>query len=120
MINYFFRKFDEQLATFCLEDVSECLTEEFLKEIKKQSNKFNIGYKPTPLINANEELTEELTKRQQSVDKGSEINVEEFHRYAIVALAKLTSKAIEVSYYFFVLQLHNFVSFSVYADLFNK
>uniref|UniRef100_A0AC35EZZ9 Uncharacterized protein n=1 Tax=Panagrolaimus sp. PS1159 TaxID=55785 RepID=A0AC35EZZ9_9BILA len=90
-----FSKFDEQLATFCLEDVSECLTEEFLKEIKKQSNKFNIGYKPIPLINANEELTEELTKRQQSVDKGSEINVEEFHRYAIVALAKLTSKAIE-------------------------
>jgi hypothetical protein len=96
-----FSKFDERIANFCLEDVSECLTEEFLKEIKKQSNKFNIGYKPTPLINANAELTDELSQRQQAVDKGGEINVEEFHRFAIIALAKLTSKAIEVSILYF-------------------
>ena len=80
-----------------MEDVSECLTEEFCKEIKKQSNKFYIGYKPTPLLDANEELTTNLSQRQQQVDKAEEINVEEFHRFAILALAKLTSKAIEVS-----------------------
>ena len=47
-------------------------------------------------MNANEELTAELVKRQQDVDKGGELNADEFHRYAIIALAKLTSKAIEV------------------------
>lgn len=90
-----FRQFDEKLSAFCLEDVSECSTDEFSKGIKKQTANFIPGFKPTPITDTNDELTKILTDLQDKVDIGEEITVDEFHKYAIVALAKLTSKAIE-------------------------
>ncbi|KAE9553318.1 hypothetical protein FO519_003484 [Halicephalobus sp. NKZ332] len=89
-----FIKFDDRLAGFCLEDVSECSTDEFSKGIKKQMTNFN-GYKPNPMTDANTDLTDTLTHLQSKVDRGETISVDEFHRLAIVALAKLTAKAIE-------------------------
>uniref|UniRef100_A0A7E4VED0 PH domain-containing protein n=1 Tax=Panagrellus redivivus TaxID=6233 RepID=A0A7E4VED0_PANRE len=90
-----FTKFDDQLANFCLEDVSECDTDEFLKGIKRSVTKFNLAYQPTPFLNCNTELTEELERFKHDVDTDLNITVEEFHKTAVVALAKLTSKTIE-------------------------
>lgn len=65
-----------------------------MKGIKKQIAKFN-GYQPTPLIDANIDLTSTLTDLQSKVDRGETISVDDFHKLAIIALAKLTAKAIE-------------------------
>ncbi|KAI6211327.1 85/88 kDa calcium-independent phospholipase A2 [Aphelenchoides besseyi] len=87
--------FDDELAEFCVEDVSECTTEDFVYELKKCINGVGLPYKADNVLKMDFELCNQLKHKQQQVDNGKEIVVEEMHEAAIVALAQLTAHSIQ-------------------------
>ncbi|KAI6206336.1 85/88 kDa calcium-independent phospholipase A2 [Aphelenchoides besseyi] len=87
--------FDDELAEFCVEDVSECTTEDFVYELKKCINGVGLPYKADNVLKMDAELCSQLEHKQQQVDNGKEIVVEEMHEAAIVALAQLTAHSIQ-------------------------
>ncbi|KAI6239013.1 85/88 kDa calcium-independent phospholipase A2 [Aphelenchoides fujianensis] len=100
--------FDEQLAEFCVEDVSECPTEDFVYELKKCINGVGLPYKADNILQMDAELCAQLERKQQQVDEGKEIVVDEMHEAAIVALSRLTAHSIQA--------LHKIAQLIVIAD----
>jgi hypothetical protein len=87
--------FDEKMLEFCVEDVSECSTEDFHVEIKKSIKYLGLPYKADSVFQVDKDLADELSRRQQAVDSGEEIVVEPIHEAAISALAKLTAHSLQ-------------------------
>ncbi|KAI1723686.1 protein FAM [Ditylenchus destructor] len=87
--------FEEKLLEFCVEDVSECSTEDFAHEIEKSVHFISLPYKPDSVLEMNKTLTQELSLRQAAVDADEEIVVDAIHEAAITALAKLTAHSIQ-------------------------
>uniref|UniRef100_A0A915E2R0 Uncharacterized protein n=1 Tax=Ditylenchus dipsaci TaxID=166011 RepID=A0A915E2R0_9BILA len=87
--------FEEKLLEFCVEDVSECSTEDFEFEINKSIHCLSLPYKPDSVLEMNETLTQELSLRQAAVDNDEEIVVDAIHEAAITSLAKLTAHSIQ-------------------------
>lgn len=87
--------FEEKLLEFCVEDVSECSTEDFAHEIAKSVHFISLPYKPDSVLEMNKTLTQELSLRQAAVDADEEIVVDAIHEAAITALAKLTAHSIQ-------------------------
>uniref|UniRef100_A0A914DCT8 Protein FAM114A2 n=2 Tax=Acrobeloides nanus TaxID=290746 RepID=A0A914DCT8_9BILA len=94
------REFDNLLSNFCLEDVSECSSEDFEIEFRKSIRGIGLPYKAENVISVNQDLTQELLSRQATVDAGEEIVVDAIHEAAICALAKLTAHAIQALHKF--------------------
>jgi hypothetical protein len=92
-----FSAFDDQIANFCVEDVSECSTEDFVYEIKKCVLGIGLPYKAGNVLKMDEELRQLLTQKQEYVDAGNEIVVEDMHEAAILSFAKLTAHSIQVT-----------------------
>ncbi|KAI6221862.1 85/88 kDa calcium-independent phospholipase A2 [Aphelenchoides fujianensis] len=59
--------FDEQLAEFCVEDVSECPTEDFVYELKKCINGVGLPYKADNILQMDAELCAQLERKQQQL-----------------------------------------------------
>lgn len=60
-----------------MEDVSECSTEDFVYEIKKCILGIGLPYKADNVLKMDEELRQLLIDKQELVDAGNEIIVEE-------------------------------------------
>lgn len=58
-----------------------------------------LPYKAENIITVNNELTRELTSRQEETDSGQEIDADVLHEASISALAKLTAQAIQVIFF---------------------
>lgn len=94
--NDFFSIFNERLLEFCVEDVSECSTEDFEHELTKYVHFKSLPFKLDNVLEMNASLTQELTLRQAAVDADEEIVVDAVYEAAITALAKLTAHSIQV------------------------
>lgn len=84
------------LLEFCVEDVSECSTDDFNTEFAKSVHFISLPYKPDDVLEVDKTLTQELSLRQSAVDNNEEVVVDAIHEAAITALAKLTAHSIQV------------------------
>lgn len=91
-----FSTFDDYVTNFCVEDVSECSTEDFVYEIRKCILGIGLPYKADNVLHMDEELRQLLAKKQEYVDAGNDIIVDEMHEAAILSFAKLTAHSIQV------------------------
>lgn len=91
------------MLEFCVEDVSECTTEDFENEFSKSVHFISLPFKPDDVLKTNKNLTQELALRQSAIDANEEIIVDAIHEAAITALAKLTAHSISVSGFLIIL-----------------
>lgn len=88
-------EFDDRIAEFVVEDVSECTTDDFIYEIKKCLQNINLPYKADNVLKADDELRKVLLKTQEELDAGIDFSTEKMHENAIQSLSKLTAHSIQ-------------------------
>ena len=98
----------ENISNFCVEDVSELPTEDFVYELKKCILGIGLPYKADNVLKMDEELRKQLADKQEYIDAGNDIVVDELHEATIISFAKLTAHSIQA--------LHKITQMIVIAD----